>query len=764
MRNDWDSHTTIEKIEPQLNRESKARPSRSIALRLAESEIYNYAPDFFFSLAHWAKQEGRFEPWERRFVFAIGRYLARGWQITQKQERQAVRIIREATEAGFLHVGGKPSLRPQPQAGDDHIYRLGLSPRTCNLLLRKGIKSISWLATLREGQLLAIRGLGRKGLEDIKVKLNAYPTEVAGAGGRRSQVTPSTLTTKMSKDHSKLEIASGSLVEPSLIVQLREAHEQLRQQLFSLAGRLCGIFESHGLLEELHLPSEARWHLYQAIGELPETLADLRQLVESQSAHPSGFEPDQPTRTTGHALPQAVRWFDRVLGYASVDDEVNDLVGRLTDRERFILNSRFQLQGKLTLEATGNQFQITRERVRQIEAKVQKKLVSAVKRSSLFYSTGAIILLRHLGEDATPDSWRQQLIDRGFVKDQSSADLLVAICRATNSSRLGLPERFSEIPETRVSPRILFAKKRVLEKALKLTRNCGAVRVASLIVGELSEADVEQILASDGFSTVLPGWWTKEVGKSVAKRISRKAVAYCGPVSPPTMRHALRKHLSRFQFPTPPSEVLAKTLEETGELVLADGLLRLNNMAAEKPSLTGPESVFLRLVNDESPIVTFESIYTNVTAEGFSSASVTSLLMYSPIVQKVSFGLYSLLGAHFNANDVEEARARVTRVSANSTVRPRPDGVIEFETNAGTWLKYGGIVCCGRANVLKGSWTTVVGGVDQGELIIERGFIRGLSKASESLDIVPGDRIRIEFNTWNREASITTVVNHEQIS
>lgn len=69
--------------------------------RVAESPIYNYPPEFFFHLAHWAKEKDELNPWERRLTFDIGRYRAQGWLLSEKQERHGLRIIQKAQGLGF---------------------------------------------------------------------------------------------------------------------------------------------------------------------------------------------------------------------------------------------------------------------------------------------------------------------------------------------------------------------------------------------------------------------------------------------------------------------------------------------------------------------------------------------------------------------------------------------------------------------------------------------------------------------------------------
>jgi len=69
-----------------------------------ESEIYNYSADLFFKLAHLAKERKELEPWERSLIFKVGVWKTKGWQISEKMERQAVRIVQQANSVGLLQV------------------------------------------------------------------------------------------------------------------------------------------------------------------------------------------------------------------------------------------------------------------------------------------------------------------------------------------------------------------------------------------------------------------------------------------------------------------------------------------------------------------------------------------------------------------------------------------------------------------------------------------------------------------------------------
>ena len=60
----------------------------------------------------------------------------------------------------------------------------------------------------------------------------------------------------------------------------------------------------------------------------------------------------------------------------TLKEQLNDVMGTLTSREAKVLRLRFGLEdGKArTLEEVGKEFNVTRERIRQIEAKALRKL------------------------------------------------------------------------------------------------------------------------------------------------------------------------------------------------------------------------------------------------------------------------------------------------------------------------------------------------------------------------------------------------------
>jgi RNA polymerase primary sigma factor len=65
-----------------------------------------------------------------------------------------------------------------------------------------------------------------------------------------------------------------------------------------------------------------------------------------------------------------------MTAYSLLKDRLKDVLSTLTEREQQVLNLRFGLADgySRTLEEVGKQFNVTRERIRQIEAKALRKL------------------------------------------------------------------------------------------------------------------------------------------------------------------------------------------------------------------------------------------------------------------------------------------------------------------------------------------------------------------------------------------------------
>jgi len=116
------------------------------------------------------------------------------------------------------------------------------------------------------------------------------------------------------------------------------------------------------IAEEIHLPVER----VRAVLKMAQQPISLQAPVgDSDDTSFGDFIED---KTADNPMEEA--------GFAMLKEKIKDVLDTLTEREREVLEQRFGLKDgySRTLEEVGRQFQVTRERIRQIEAKALRKM------------------------------------------------------------------------------------------------------------------------------------------------------------------------------------------------------------------------------------------------------------------------------------------------------------------------------------------------------------------------------------------------------
>lgn len=125
------------------------------------------------------------------------------------------------------------------------------------------------------------------------------------------------------------------------------------------------------LAREMDLPVE---RVSEIMRIAPEPLSLETPIGEEEDSHLSDFIQDRDTVSP-----------DDAASHQLLRERIVEVLSELTSRERDVLRMRFGLDDGYprTLEEVGQHFQVTRERIRQIEAKALKKLRHAKRRKKL---------------------------------------------------------------------------------------------------------------------------------------------------------------------------------------------------------------------------------------------------------------------------------------------------------------------------------------------------------------------------------------------
>ena len=130
------------------------------------------------------------------------------------------------------------------------------------------------------------------------------------------------------------------------------------------------------IADKLEMPAE-RVREIMRIAQDPVSLET--PIGEEEDSHLGDFIPDDDAPAPADAASLML-----------LKEQLNEVLSTLTDREAKVLRLRFGLEDgrSRTLEEVGKEFDVTRERIRQIEAKALRKLRHAARRSRISWTKG----------------------------------------------------------------------------------------------------------------------------------------------------------------------------------------------------------------------------------------------------------------------------------------------------------------------------------------------------------------------------------------
>lgn len=302
------------------------------------------------------------------------------------------------------------------------IALLSIPVATINALKRANIGTLGQLAEYSKADVLNVPSIGIIGLEKIDKELNSFLIGLLPDAER-----------KLVRQHQPRSNEQLQLVEHDLIQHLCEYLEEIGD-----------IFKGKVPVEFMRLIPQFWGDLITILGKEPESFDELVQLAawNFRTSASNGTVDEKMEHNL--ALKRITQWLEEAMKYGCLDEEMEFVTSSLTERERLIITERYNVDKSLTLEAIGKQLGLSRERVRQIEVKAQKKLVANVNQSTLLYSRAAVYILGVKGEDTSLPNRINHLTSAGFLKEINSLNLLLTVAKSTES-RLNYPLKAESI-------------------------------------------------------------------------------------------------------------------------------------------------------------------------------------------------------------------------------------------------------------------------------------------------------------------------------
>lgn len=283
---------------------------------------------------------------------------------------------------------------------DKSLLCLNLSPRTSNALFNNGIDTIGDLALNSESDLAYLRGIGKRGLGEIKKALNAVGIQLAkksklrvnlSSGGEQSKHFDTDVVDRATLERS-LHLYSEHFDERTLNALQRHGIFTIRDLIELDADEVRNVRgigrKGHGMIMsflvnkpylktsgiprvkdvdisdldiENRLIEILKFNSIETTKELKEKLTSLDDFLTLRFVAESDYK----------LLIQAIKTIEnsRVDQESPIDikDFIYEEIEKQKNNIRYVLKKRV-IQGN-TLEDVGQQLKLTRERVRQIEKK-----------------------------------------------------------------------------------------------------------------------------------------------------------------------------------------------------------------------------------------------------------------------------------------------------------------------------------------------------------------------------------------------------------
>lgn len=689
-----------------------------------------------------------------------------------------------------------------------------LSTRTRHILDRARILSLTELIEWDEPSLLRLHGFGSKSLNELNAFLEVnrllplLAGDDQGPPGAKRPRNYETISAKTRISLSQVDIYSGRDLEGVGVRHLMEIpgidagaldeiisagvlpRPQDEQDLLLL---LCGSARVREALKD-----RARWSYVDSVldklercrekieeqiglGALHERTAmdfGYMQMFDSQLRPPVRTLPDLLFRMQYLPDQGAARVVDHLseaLEMPTIDDELAWLFGRLEERDVEVLRARFAFGKRPTLLDLGKKFNVSRERIRQIERQVSEQLRTVYYWETPLLRIRTAMLTVREHRIVSPAAIFERLRQRGLIVSEASVDDFLLVWRAIKPYEVPLRDQLTHwraldpadytFPEGIVSfvangldERQKAALPAILEAAVPLVRQVGAVtptQIADEVAGlGISEADIATVLAAKGMREVLPGYWARTVGKSVPHTVVRKMLAVCGPLTLRQIRRGLLRHQRRQGYPVAPMRVLQSVLEQYDDFTVgSDDVVSLKENDVTL-SLSDGEQAWLQAIEEKGPVVHTDSVHLAFARNGLRPITAYVRMRISALIEPVGKQLLCLPGARITDADVDRGRSQALKIEPNPTLTYDETGDVMFETTAQQYMDRNGVLSVGPAGVMEGRWKTVVDEEEIGEFTVGQPWIYGLAGARDALDLRAGRRVRIRFDTWTRKGHV----------
>ena len=642
------------------------------------------------------------------------------------------------------------------------VKDLDLSVRAQNVLAAAEIRYLADLLQWTEPWLLSLQNCGTKTVDELRVTLAAFGLHFGMEIGQWTPPAPRIVPLRQ---------------EAKLLADLREGQRTvlcIRTDEIDFSRRASNILATAGIEFVGDLAQLTEKHLRKLNGCGSTVISEIKAKLDELGLHLDlgisdwSSSTGRTTRVSHERdVRSAITRFRRsrliIPGASCLEQELASAVKAVAnarDSEIVIKYLGWSGLGRRTLESVGSEYNVTRERIRQIVARTMRKLrKNELETPWLEKALGMIDILCPAKSTTLGEALQSATVSEHYF------DLtgLESACEAFGKT-FGLVK-------CHIGQAQFFVRQGSEDKIVqffrivrRLTSSGGCTNFDAvcdeLRISEEERGNVRRIAASDGL-----GEWLDEdkcwifapgLTRNRLSNLVMKVLGVCPNLNLSELRRAVAK--SRRLTTVPPVTVLARFLQREG-LATVNG----NRVEAAPGTASGiepgsTEDMMISVLQNNGPALAYDRFRELCIAAGMNPITFGIYASVSPVVVRLARGTYSLVGADVPPGLVEDIGRETAAARKPAEWGWSARGTLWCAIRLTRTVIVSGAVAAPAfvGNYTEGDWEVrFASTVLEGAIKSRNHFIWGLKRPLTYAGAEPEDVCVLEFNVVGRIVDLT---------
>jgi len=565
------------------------------------------------------------------------------------------------------------------------VEGLLLSFRAANCLKHQNIHYVGELVQKSESELLRVRNFGRKSLREVKrelaeiglhlgMQMPSWPPEnleelINYFAQKKKEELQTQLGQKYKENSRNLPVM---LSQEKFIKLLRRVDE------FEFSVRTMNCLKDLNIIYIGDLVQKKQSKLLHTRNfgrkSLMEIEMALNQMNLNLGMNILGWPPEnikEALKNSSSELKQLrikEQNFKQKIRY--LEDELSNLaslMGKYRYEQIVIRHFGWDGQKPKTLESVGKEFNVTRERIRQICLKFERKLIWA-KRKKTLYLPILDSTLKFVSEylPALYSDIKSELANKGITRRIFWPEGLITAAKITDR---GVPFCIVKLRGNRfvVKPGAVKEPKLILNLAKKSTEHWGVSTFYDIAaqVGEKTNQPTNQKFTKNVLSPLKSfhlldesgGWfWFSSVSRNRLLNMIQKILSVAGGIDISDLRAGISRN-RRMEGFSPPRRVLLELCRQLPGCLVEDNMVIADPPLNWEEILAGSTEWAMTAILKEHglvmPIMKFEELCLDL---GMNQTTFQIYISSSPIITKYAMGVYGLRGAKIHPGIIESLK------------------------------------------------------------------------------------------------------------